>query len=530
MDNADCLSSLPESKLGRKRDTSAAPPVSPTVVKRRGHGSALDAYLHNRMVNMQGDKNHQNKPVSAKNIKIQPAGVTTGVSVLTSNTPLSLKDTSKKNLDDNTTSGSGKNPKRRGRGPSIMTILQRNKENISENKDIFTGTFKEPLAADLDSAVTTQCNVLRSQNSTMSSNCNLYGRTDLQAVGTNNENEKIIRFTSHNKGKRPIPTDGKTKSPDYKRKNKVVSNDISSDFREKGTSDLKGSENTTPVPISSFMQSNIDTSGENRYIQNNLNNKRCNEGSSSGARNLFDSFNEADEPEHYEDEYFDQRMHKLDIAGVVLRHRQYWIENHSLFLPIRFQQVDGSTDSWQSLLHNSSASFSWEDLGRPRQLELLVDGDDRSKSLKYSIDEISDHQPVFVTEEPTRVLRPAPPPPPGTPPVNSENRNRKLSDNNSSDGGSKKSGIGGGGVAEIFISILVVGAVVAFFIVKRRSKKSSADIEKADSQPFTSYTSQEVQGAFPFAEEYYLDMAEACLSSQVEEDGPVRKSKYKQQI
>ncbi|KAL8107786.1 hypothetical protein AgCh_024256 [Apium graveolens] len=82
----------------------------------------------------------------------------------------------------------------------------------------------------------------------------------------------------------------------------------------------------------------------------------------------------------------------------------------------------------------------------------------------------------------------------GTPPVNSENRNRKLSDNNSSDGGSKKSVIGGGGVAEIFISILVVGAVVAFFIVKRRSKKSVADIEKADSQPFTSYASQKVQG------------------------------------
>lgn len=89
---------------------------------------------------------------------------------------------------------------------------------------------------------------------------------------------------------------------------------------------------------------------------------------------------------------------------------------------------------------------------------------------------------------------PAPPPPPGTPPASSGNRNRKPSDNkNSSDGGSKKSGIGGGGVAGIVISILVVGAVVAFFIVKRRSKKSAADIEKADSQPFTSYASQEVQ-------------------------------------
>lgn len=89
---------------------------------------------------------------------------------------------------------------------------------------------------------------------------------------------------------------------------------------------------------------------------------------------------------------------------------------------------------------------------------------------------------------------PAPPPPLGTPPASSGNRNRKPSDNkNSSDGGSKKSGIGGGGVAGIVISILVVGAVVAFFIVKRRSKKSAADIEKADSQPFTSYASQEVQ-------------------------------------
>ncbi|WOH07393.1 hypothetical protein DCAR_0726823 [Daucus carota subsp. sativus] len=83
----------------------------------------------------------------------------------------------------------------------------------------------------------------------------------------------------------------------------------------------------------------------------------------------------------------------------------YRIENHSLFLPIRFQQVDGASNSWQSLLPNASASFSWEDLGRPRQLELLVDGDDRSKSLKYSIDEVADHQPVFVNDEPTRVLR-----------------------------------------------------------------------------------------------------------------------------
>ncbi|KAL1814291.1 hypothetical protein DCAR_0518427 [Daucus carota subsp. sativus] len=94
---------------------------------------------------------------------------------------------------------------------------------------------------------------------------------------------------------------------------------------------------------------------------------------------------------------------------------------------------------------------------------------------------------------------PAPPPPPGTPPSSSGNRNRKSNDNkNSSDGGgSKKSGLGGGGVAGIVISILVVGAVVAFFVVKKRSKRSSADVEKADSQPFTSYASQEVQETKP---------------------------------
>ena len=67
--------------------------------------------------------------------------------------------------------------------------------------------------------------------------------------------------------------------------------------------------------------------------------------------------------------------------------------------------MDGPSSSWQSLLPNSSTSFLWEDLGRPRQLELLVDGDDRSKSLKYCIDEISDHHPVFVNEKLGRALR-----------------------------------------------------------------------------------------------------------------------------
>ncbi|XP_027330645.1 uncharacterized protein LOC113846496 isoform X2 [Abrus precatorius] len=83
----------------------------------------------------------------------------------------------------------------------------------------------------------------------------------------------------------------------------------------------------------------------------------------------------------------------------------YRIENRSMFLPIRFRQVDGISDSWQLLLPNSAASFLWEDLGRRRLLELLVDGTDPMKSLKYDIDEISDHQPVQVADGPTRALR-----------------------------------------------------------------------------------------------------------------------------
>ncbi|XP_061360270.1 uncharacterized protein LOC133304277 isoform X2 [Gastrolobium bilobum] len=83
----------------------------------------------------------------------------------------------------------------------------------------------------------------------------------------------------------------------------------------------------------------------------------------------------------------------------------YRIENRSMFLPIRFRQVDGTGDSWQLLLPNSAASFLWEDLGRRRLLEFLVDGTDPMKSLKYDIDEISDHQPVHVADGPTKALR-----------------------------------------------------------------------------------------------------------------------------
>ncbi|WVZ12338.1 hypothetical protein V8G54_016868 [Vigna mungo] len=83
----------------------------------------------------------------------------------------------------------------------------------------------------------------------------------------------------------------------------------------------------------------------------------------------------------------------------------YRIENHSMFLPIRFRQVEGISDSWQLLFPHSAASFLWEDLGRRRLLELLVDGTDPAKSLKYDIDEISDHQPVHVKDGATRALR-----------------------------------------------------------------------------------------------------------------------------
>ncbi|XP_024958370.1 uncharacterized protein LOC102625672 isoform X2 [Citrus sinensis] len=83
----------------------------------------------------------------------------------------------------------------------------------------------------------------------------------------------------------------------------------------------------------------------------------------------------------------------------------YRIENCSMFLPIRFRQVDGTSDSWQFLLPNSAASFLWEDLGRRHLLEILVDGADPSKSEKYNIDEVSDHQAIKVDGGPARALR-----------------------------------------------------------------------------------------------------------------------------
>lgn len=83
----------------------------------------------------------------------------------------------------------------------------------------------------------------------------------------------------------------------------------------------------------------------------------------------------------------------------------YRVENRSMFLPIRIRQVDGTSDSWNFLLPNTAVSFLWEDLGRRRLLEILVDGEDPLKSGKYDIDEISDHQPIHVGSGPSKALR-----------------------------------------------------------------------------------------------------------------------------
>lgn len=66
--------------------------------------------------------------------------------------------------------------------------------------------------------------------------------------------------------------------------------------------------------------------------------------------------------------------------------------------------MDGTDDSWQSLLPNAAASFFWEDLGRQQLLEILVDGEDLTKSEKYNIDEIFDHQPNNMVGGPSKPL------------------------------------------------------------------------------------------------------------------------------
>ncbi|CAA6659805.1 unnamed protein product [Spirodela intermedia] len=83
----------------------------------------------------------------------------------------------------------------------------------------------------------------------------------------------------------------------------------------------------------------------------------------------------------------------------------YRIENRSMFLPLRIRQVDGSEDSWSSLPPNTAISFYWEDLGRQRLLEVLVDGSDPSNSEKFSIDKVIDHQPLQISSGRVRPLR-----------------------------------------------------------------------------------------------------------------------------
>ncbi|CAM8996430.1 unnamed protein product [Rhodiola kirilowii] len=83
----------------------------------------------------------------------------------------------------------------------------------------------------------------------------------------------------------------------------------------------------------------------------------------------------------------------------------YRIENRSVFLPVRFRQVDGSAESWRSLLPNTAVGFAWEDLGRRRLLEILADGAHPSKSNTYNIDEVCDHQPIHIDGGPAKALR-----------------------------------------------------------------------------------------------------------------------------
>lgn len=76
-----------------------------------------------------------------------------------------------------------------------------------------------------------------------------------------------------------------------------------------------------------------------------------------------------------------------------------------MFLPIHFRQVDGTSDSWRYLPPNAATSYSWEDVGRRRLLELFVDGSDPQRAVKYNIDEVYDHQPMNVGSGPARAIR-----------------------------------------------------------------------------------------------------------------------------
>ncbi|PKA57778.1 hypothetical protein AXF42_Ash015155 [Apostasia shenzhenica] len=83
----------------------------------------------------------------------------------------------------------------------------------------------------------------------------------------------------------------------------------------------------------------------------------------------------------------------------------YRIENRSFFLPIRFRQVGSNDDCWHCLPPNSAASFFWEDLGKQRLLQVLVDGADSWSSQEYNIDEIKDHQVTHASSGPMKALR-----------------------------------------------------------------------------------------------------------------------------
>ena len=80
------------------------------------------------------------------------------------------------------------------------------------------------------------------------------------------------------------------------------------------------------------------------------------------------------------------------------------IENRSMLLPFHFRQTEGGDDSWCRLPPCSTASYSWEDLGRQKMLEIRMD-DDTKEPTKYNIDDIRDYPPVQVDEGPTKAVR-----------------------------------------------------------------------------------------------------------------------------
>lgn len=82
----------------------------------------------------------------------------------------------------------------------------------------------------------------------------------------------------------------------------------------------------------------------------------------------------------------------------------YRIENRSASVPVRFRQVDGSSESWQTILPNAATGFTWEDLGRQRLLEILADRAHPSNSNTYNIDEVCDHLPTHEYDGPERAL------------------------------------------------------------------------------------------------------------------------------